>query len=303
MKKRNLITTALLLGFITITSTTSTFAWIAAQRNATANLGNFNVDVADGNLKIGEIESTKSTALYANVSGNGKTFYRPWLASESTATTEKFSHISNVTDIPEYYYNSYSFDLYTEDIFKNINSSTTYLYLSPESVVKFTDNSGSKNLFPALRMSITIGGVTKVLKFSDQEIGDNQFINNTTTIVDGKLNGLGTYGQGEFIQSSLTEYKKVTVADSTKATINYFTKDYPILGSFVAGQIKEDEVFRSEKIKVNVKMWIEGTDPACIVKNVEKTLPVVEATLKFNTVEITTEDDYDFPVPPAPPAA
>lgn len=305
MKKRNLITTALLLGFITITSTTSTFAWIAAQRNATADLGDFNVDVADGNLKITKVESANTNGvLYANVSGNGKTFYRPWLASESTATTEKFSHISNVTDKPKYYYNSYTFELYTEDIFKNTNSSTTYLYLSPESVVKFTDESGSKKLFPALRMSITIGGVTKVLKFSDQVIDDNQFITNTTTIVSGELNGLGTYEEGEFIQSPLTKYTKVTVADSTKATINDFTKDYPILGSFEAGKHEtETGVFQSDKIEVNVKMWIEGTDPACIVENVEKTLPVVEATLKFNTVEITTEDDYDFPVPPAPLAA
>lgn len=299
MKKRNLITTALLLGFITITSTTSTFAWIAAQRNATADLGNFNVDVADGNLKITQVQSASTNGvLYANVSGNGTNFYRPWLASESTSTTEKFSHITDVTNTPQYYYNSYSFDLYTEDKFQNTNPSTTYLYLSPESVVKFSDDSGSKKLFPALRMSITIGNVTKVLKFADKVTDDDKFITSSTTISAGNLVGLGSYTTGDFIQSPLADYTKVIVADKNKKELENFSKECPILGSFVAGKNKIDEVYQSDKISITVKMWIEGTDPACDEINVESKLPVVEAELKFNTVEITTDDQYDIPTPP-----
>lgn len=300
MKKRNLITTALLLGFITITSTTSTFAWIAAQRNATANLGNFNVDVADGNLKISDIQSASTNGvLYANVSGNGTNFYRPWLASESTASTEKFSHITDVTNTPQYYYNSYSFELYTEDKFLNEKPSTTYLYLSPESVVKFSDNSGSKGLLPALRMSITIGDVTKVLKFADKVTDDDKFITSSTTITNGDLDGLGSYAAGDFIQSPLINYKKVIQADATKKELGDFSSQYPILGSFVAGKNQiSDSIYQSDKINITIKMWIEGTDPACDESNVESKLPVVEAELKFNTVEITTDDDYDVPTPP-----
>lgn len=275
MKKRLLVSSALMLVLTSVAATSSTFAWFSVNRKGTVTSPEMTATAKDGGL---DIASTPNgvTNLYDVSSKDGKTFYKPVLGPASTADAPSFVSCPVVYNGTETLNSNLNYFMELRISFTS--SSTLGVYLSKDTTISIKEgsdvNKGNAAL-NSLRIAflpanasyqVTIGN--PLLVYAPASETGIKYVS-SDTVTDGKLDEaiysdteLGD-GDNGYVQNGL-----ITKGDIT--TNNVANKYY-------MGQVTNNT-----PLYIVARMWLEGTDKDCTNAAIGG---IVSALLSFYGVE------------------
>lgn len=275
MKKRLLVSSALMLVLTSVAATSSTFAWFSVNRKGTVTSPEMIATAKDGGL---DIASTPNgvTNLYDVSSKDGKTFYKPVLGPASTEKNPSFLSCPVVYDGIELNSNS---NYFMELRISFTSSSTLGVYLSKDTTISIKDLSDedadakSTAALNSLRIaflpanaSYVVTGNPLLVYAPMQETGikyvKNDVVSNgalTETLYDDETE-LGNSG---YVQNGKIDADDITTND--------------LANKYYMGQVAN-----GAPLYIVARMWLEGTDKDCTNSAIGG---IVSALLSFYGVE------------------
>lgn len=280
MKKRVLIQGVLLVGLSIVAVSTSTFAWISAQRKVSVSIPNFTVKTNAASINISTtIDEQMQNVEVTDISGDGERFYKPILKpydyENNPDVKPMFSGIKEITNSSGYY-NEYRVTITMVNSYNDSFQNPYYIYLGPASTVNTYSNSSLKQ---GIRMSFSFEGGETVV-WSNRIDSTTNYIDSNTTInaQTGALENLNQFNKVDESKNQITNrmlqgnFQNVTMhsMDTTKLTL-----ETPFLGMI-------DEP--SDSIKITVRTWLEGNEPDIVNSSIGHKLKTL---LEFNVIEKT----------------
>lgn len=280
MKKRVLIQGVLLVGLSVVAVSTSTFAWISAQRKVSVSIPNFTVKTNAASINISTtINEQMQNVEVTDISGDGERFFKPILKAydyeNNPDAPPMFNGIREVTNTSGYY-NEYEVKITMVNPYNDSFQNPYYIYLGPASTV---NTNSSSSLKQGIRMSFSFeGGETVVWSNSADSTIDYIDSNTTVNVNTGTLENLNQFNKVDENQNQITNrmlqgnFQNVTMhsMDTTKLTL-----ETPFLGMI-------DEP--SDSINITVRTWLEGNEPDIVNSSIGHTLKTL---LEFNVIEKT----------------
>lgn len=271
MKKRLLVSSALMLVLTAVAATSSTFAWFSVNRKGTVESSEITATAKDGGLEISS-QDDGAKSLYDVSSKDGKTFYKPVLGPASTADTPSFASCPVV-------YNG-SADLNTNsNYFMELkigftSTSALNIYLSKDTTMTVVDEVKNNAALDSLRIAFLPANESYEVKENDEPLlvyapkeEENIKYVSGTTVTNNNLSETqyttDELGTGGNVQNGPITADDVSTHDSTN---KYY------MGSFAA----------NEHLYIVARMWLEGTDAQCTNAAIEG---IVKAKLSFYGVE------------------
>lgn len=276
LRSKLLLSATCLLTISVAATATSAYAWFTANRqvylkstaSVNTNVTNLNVKgvtAADGDtasfatalpgtLTSGSVDST---VAITDISGDGKTFYKPELPADgSTASAMSIKQVSNGTPTDTNYYHQFKLE------FTQTNTSiSTGVFLANESSVDAVSsedtNETKKNsaLANSIRVSITVGSKTIYWAPNETSIA-NTFYLAAATPADNKSN-VDLTKDGNYVNatSKITnqiigkpkEYNDASASDKKSAATELLETLNSSVTSFTA----------------TIRVWAEGMDSDC----------------------------------------
>lgn len=273
MKKRLLVSSALMLVLTSVAATSSTFAWFSVNRKGTVTSPDMTATAKDGGL---DIASTPNgvTNLYDVSSKDGKTFYKPVLGPASTADAPSFVSCPVVYDGTQTL-NSNS-NYFMELNISFTSSSTLGVYLSKDttiSIKKDSDVTKGNAALNSLRIAFLSANASYQVTTGDPllvyapvaETGIKYV--SSTAVTSGTLTET-TYDANELGNSGYVQNGKIDAVDIA-------TND--VTNKYYMGQVEN-----TKPLYIVARMWLEGTDKDCTNAAIGG---IVSALLSFYGVE------------------
>lgn len=280
MKKRVLIQGVLLVGLSIVAVSTSTFAWLSAQRKVSVTIPNFTVKTNAASINVSTtIDEQMQNVEVTDISGDGERFYKPLLKpydyENNPGIPPMFNGIKEVTNSSGYY-NEYRVTITMVNPYSDSFQNPYYIYLGPASTV---NTYSSSSLRQGIRMSFSFEGGETVV-WSNRTDSSTNYIDSNTTVnaQTGALENLNQFNKVDESKNQITNrmlqgnFQNVTMhsMDTTKLTL-----ETPFLGMI-------DEP--SDSIKITVRTWLEGNEPDIVNSSIGHKLKTL---LEFNVIEKT----------------
>lgn len=270
MKKRLLVSSALMLVLTAVAATSSTFAWFSVNRKGTVESPDMTATAKDGGLEITN-SSNDVTDLYDVSSKDGKTFYKPVLGPASTESTPSFVSCPVVYSGQESDTNT---NYFMELKMAFTSTSALDVYLSKDTKIDITTNGANEAALNSLRIAflpanssyVVENNATPLLVYAPKEETNMKYVSGTT-ITNGNLTETN-YTADELGASGIVQNGEIIADDLT--TKDNTSKYY--MGSFAS----------NESLYIVARMWLEGTDEQCTNAAITG---VVKANLSFYGLE------------------
>lgn len=271
MKKRLLVSSALMLVLTAVAATSSTFAWFSVNRKGTVTSPEMTATAKDGGLTISSTNNN-GNQLYDVSSKDGKTFYKPVLGPASTADAPSFVSCPIVYNANGENANS---NYFMELRISFTSSSTLGVYLSEDTTISIKEPSDSAKSVAALN-SLRIAFLSAnssyqvtgdpLLVYAPVDENDMKYVSGTG-VTDGAL-AETPYNSTELGETGYVQNGKIAAPDIT-------TNDEE--NKYYMGQVGNDA-----PLYIVARMWLEGTDENCTNAAIGG---VVSALLSFYGVE------------------
>lgn len=256
MNKKNkvLLSTVGLLLLSGIAATSSTFAWFTTVRSATINYSEATAQTTSGNLNILYKESATSgisaavdgtdsnlvtltgvNNLVTDISGDGKTFYKPVWASQTSSSVGVASVINTVAAADGHYID------FTFTISRSNADDGPGLKVYLGTGTTITDGAAvAGDIVPTLRLAVLVGG-NVVVRWAPVEETNPTYL---TT-------GSGAYGTSTHSITPDSTLKSGTIVTQTTQALAD-AHGYPVVNLATGAANKSADV--------TFRVWIEGTD-------------------------------------------
>lgn len=274
MKKRLLVSSALMLVLTAVAATSSTFAWFSVNRKGTVTSPEMTATAKDGGLTISSTNNN-GNQLYDVSSKDGKTFYKPVLGPASTADAPSFVSCPIVYNANGENANS---NYFMELRISFTSSSTLGVYLSKDTTISIKDlsdedaNAKSTAALNSLRIAFLSADASykvtgnPLLVYAPEAESNIKYVSGTG-VTDGAL-AETPYNSTELGETGYVQNGLITKGD---IATNEVTNKYYM------GQVEN-----TKPLYIVARMWLEGTDKDCTNAAIGG---IVSALLSFYGVE------------------